>query len=338
MQRRGVTAGGLFIVDHTKVIDHYPEPEALAEISERRVGNGGGAFNLLIDLARLGAPFPLEAVGRVGQDADGRWIVERCRSFGIATLHLRAVADVATSFTDVMTERQSGRRTFFHQRGANALLEIEDFGLSESASRLLYLGYPMLLDRLDAPHPSAGVRAAELLRRARALGLTTCVDFVTAPRERFAGIVPAILRHTDLCLMNELEAERATGIRLRVDGRLQAQRLDQAAQALLALGVHTAVVLHFPEGAVALTADGERAAQGSVLVPAERIAGTAGAGDAFAAGFLLSWHEGRSLAEGLLAGAAVAATCLLDPTTSDGLRPLGACLALARELGQRPAP
>jgi len=338
MALSGVLAGGLFIVDHTKVIDRYPEPETLAEIGERRVGNGGGAFNLLVDLARLGAPFPLEAVGRVGQDPDGAWVVERCRALGIGTTQLRSVADLPTSITDVMTERSSGRRTFFHLRGANARLDIEDFDLGASQARLLYLGYPMLLDRLDAPHATAGVRAAELLRLARAAGRVTCVDFVTAQPERFPEIAPAILRHTDLCLMNELEAERATGIRLRDGERLACERLDGAAEALLALGVSALAVIHFPEGALARATSGERASQGSVLVPPERIAGTAGAGDAFAAGLLLAWHEGRSLADALLAAVSAAATCLSDPTTSDGLQPLDACLALGRELGHRPAP
>jgi sugar/nucleoside kinase (ribokinase family) len=336
--RSGVMAGGLFIVDHTKIVDRYPEPESLAEIGDQYASNGGGPFNLLVDLARLGARFPLEAVGRVGDDGDGEWILSRCRDCGIDTAQLRKTPDVATSSTDVMTERDSGRRTFFHCPGANAHLDVDDFDLGTSAALLLYFGYPTLLGRLDAPHPDQGTRGAELLRRGQEAGFTTCVDFVTAPAERFVGVASALLPHTDLCFMNELEAERSTGIVLRSGARLMAERLDDAARALIDLGVSTCVVLHAPEGAHVRSRDGHTARIGSVCVPRELIVGTAGAGDAFAAGFLMAWHQGAAPDDGLRAGAAAAAVCLLDATTSEGLRPLEQCLAFADRHGFRPAP
>jgi sugar/nucleoside kinase (ribokinase family) len=338
MTRCGVMAGGLFIVDHTKVVDRYPEPEGVAEIAERYMSNGGGPFNLLVDLARLGAGFRLEAVGRVGDDSDGEWILSRCRSHGVDVNRLLKTPEASTSSTDVMTERQSGRRTFFHHRGANALLDIDDFDLNGSAARLLYLGYPMLLGRLDDRHAEQGTRGAELLRRARKAGFVTCVDFVTAPPERFIGVASAILPHTDICLMNELEAERSTGIVLRDGGRLVAERLDQAARALIGLGVGMSVAIHAPEGAHVRNTKGDTARIGSVLVPKERIAGTAGAGDAFAAGFLMVWHQGGALEDAARAGTAAAAVCLLDATTSEGLRPLEECLSFARTYGLRPPP
>jgi sugar/nucleoside kinase (ribokinase family) len=80
------------------------------------------------------------------------------------------------------------------------------------------------------------------------------------------------------------------------------------------------------------------ARRGSARVPTERIRGTAGAGDAFAAGFLLGWHEQTSLDEALLNGIAAATACLLEPTTSDGVRPLAEYLELVSTLGLRPAP
>jgi len=336
--RAGVMAGGIFIVDHTKIIDRYPEPESLAEIGDSYRSNGGGPFNLLVDLARLAAAIPLEAVGRVGDDSDGEWILSRCRSCGIDVSQLRATPAATTSSTDVMTERATGRRTFFHCPGANALLDVDDFDLSRSSARLLYFGYPTLLAHLDARHSQEGTRAAELLRRARAAGFTTCVDFVTAPAERLAAVAPAILRHTDICLMNELEAERVTGIALRHGDRLVAERLDDAAQALIELGVTSCAVIHAPEGAHVRARTGETARIGSVRVPREQIVGTAGAGDAFAAGFLMVWHQGGALDAALRAGAAAAAVCLLDATTSEGLRPLSECLAFADAHGYRPAP
>ena len=338
MHRNGIAAGGTFVVDHTKLIDAFPEPEALAHILDCRVSNGGGPFNLLVDLARLEAPFPLRAIGCVGSDRDGQWCAQRCREHGVDTTRLRVCSGVGTSFTDVMTERESGRRTFFYRAGANALLDIDDFGVADLDTRLLYLGYPMVLDRLDAPHPESGTRSAELLRQARATGAQTCVDLVTAAPERFDTVVPPVLRQADLCLMNELEAERLTGLGLRQNGELVGDRGVAAARSILDRGVHRCVVIHSAEGAVALAKDGACARRGSAWVPPERIGGSAGAGDAFAAGFLLGWHEQAGLDEALLDGIAAATACLLEPTTSDGVRPLAECRELIRALGLRAAP
>jgi len=338
MQRNGIAAGGTFVVDHTKLIDAFPEPETLAHVLDYRVSNGGGPFNLLVDLARLEAPFPLQAIGCVGADRDGDWCADRCRQHGIDVTRLRVCTEADTSFTDVMTEQATARRTFFYRPGANALVDIDDFGVAELDTRLVYLGYPMVLDRLDEPHPESGTRAAELLRQVRAAGVGTCVDLVTAAPERFGAVVSPLLRYTDLCLMNELEAERLTGNELRPNGRLAGDRLVAAAKAVLDRGVRRCVVIHAAEGAVALTAEDVCSRLGSARIPPERLAGTAGAGDAFAAGFLLGWHERSGLDGAVLNGVAAATACLLEPTTSDGVRPLRECLELAEELGLRPPP
>ena len=119
--RRGLLAGGNWIVDHVKIVDVYPQPEQLANIQSQAQGTGGAPYNVLIDLARSGAPFPLFAAGLVGKDEAGRQILEDCRKHKIDTRFLGTTPKAPTSFTDVMTEQGGGRRTFFHSRGANAL-------------------------------------------------------------------------------------------------------------------------------------------------------------------------------------------------------------------------
>jgi hypothetical protein len=58
-QRSGVLAGGNWIVDRVKIVDCYPEQDGLARILGHSISNGGSPYNLLKDLARLEAPFPL---------------------------------------------------------------------------------------------------------------------------------------------------------------------------------------------------------------------------------------------------------------------------------------
>src|SRR5688500_17438032 len=108
--RAGILAGGNWIVDRLKVIDKYPHEQALANILAESVGNGGSPFNLLVDLARLGASFPLAGVGLIGEDAEGDWIVRRCRDHGIDATQVRVQPGAPTSYTDVMTVRATGCR------------------------------------------------------------------------------------------------------------------------------------------------------------------------------------------------------------------------------------
>ena len=78
--RSGILAAGNWIRDHVKTVDAWPQEDGLANILDQNTGNGGGPYNLLKDLSRMGAPFPLTAIGLVGDDSDGRAILEDCRA------------------------------------------------------------------------------------------------------------------------------------------------------------------------------------------------------------------------------------------------------------------
>ena len=82
--RNGILAGGNWILDRTKIIDVYPAQDALANILAETSCNGGGAYNVLVDLARLQAPFPLAAVGLVGDDSAVLDVVGQARRNGVS--------------------------------------------------------------------------------------------------------------------------------------------------------------------------------------------------------------------------------------------------------------
>ena len=326
--RSGILSGGNWIVDKLKVIDTYPQQDALANILSQSIGNGGSPFNVLIDLAKLGAPFPLAGIGLVGDDSDGKWIRQQCERHTIDSTQLRVHAEAPTSYTDVMTVRSSGRRTFFHQRGANAFLGPEHFDFTTNNGKIFHLGYLLLLDQLDQLDAEFGTVAARILHSAREAGFKTSVDVVSEDGQRFANIVLPALKQVDYCILNEFEIERTTGISTRPNGDIDLTAIKNASQQLLAAGVREWVVVHYPEGATALGHDGKFRVQGSLRIPQSEIVGTVGAGDAFAAGLLFGLHEDTSMETALLYGVTAAASCLLGMGTSDGLRPLSACLEL----------
>jgi sugar/nucleoside kinase (ribokinase family) len=334
--RTGILAGGNWIVDAVKMIDVWPQQDTLANISSTTKGTGGSPFNILVDMAMMGAAFPLLAAGLVGDDDNGQWIVDVCAKHRIETSALLRSTKAATSFTDVMTVQGSGRRTFFHARGANAQLGPEHFDFSKTNARIFHLGYLLLLDRMDGPSATHGTVAAEVLAAAQATGLKTSVDCVSEDSDRFAKIVLPALKHVDYCIMNEFEAGRCTGRKVRNGDTLDRTELRAAMQTLLDGGVRERVVVHFPEGGVALGRDGAWDEHGSVKLPASGyIKGAAGAGDAFAAGVLYGWHENLPVRDQLRIGVCAAAANLSEETCTDGLRPLKDCLALGDRFGYR---
>src|SRR5437660_4094873 len=333
----GLLAGGNWIIDQVKIIDVYPQPEQLGNIRSQSQGTGGAPYNVLIDLANSGVPFPLLAAGLVGEDALGDQILADCRKHDIDTKHLAATPKAPTSYTDVMTEQGHGRRTFFHARGANAHWNGDDLDFNKTRPRIFHLGYLLLLDALDQPDSRFGTKAARLLASAQAAGIKTSVDVVSEDSDRFSKIVNPALKHVDYCILNEIEAGKTTGFAVRQkDGALDTVALRHAAGALLQQGVRELVVIHFPEGAFARTRKGEDVWQASLKLPSDYIAGTAGAGDAFCAGVLLGLHEGWPLQRCLLTGVCIAAACLSHPTCTAGVKSLASSLALARKFGFKP--
>jgi sugar/nucleoside kinase (ribokinase family) len=323
-ERSGLLAGGNFIVDQLKLVDHYPEQDRLAFVSSQSRTNGGGPYNILKDLAAMGAPFPLAAIGMVGDDENGRWIQDDLRASGIDISQLHVTNEAATSYTDVFSVESTGRRTFFHQPGANALLEPAHFDFSNSSAKLFHYAYLMLLDRLDRFDASGSTAAASVLARARAAGLVTSVDMVSAGRPGFRELVLAALPQADHLFGNEIEA----GLLLDqpLDGSLPG--LAEAAARLLDLGVNEAVVLHSPAGAVAVEKSGASYVRPSLKLPADFSKGATGAGDAFAAGYLHGLHEGWPMERRLQLATCAAAACLRHPSPSAGLLPVADCLAL----------
>jgi sugar/nucleoside kinase (ribokinase family) len=335
--RCGLLAGGNWIVDRVKIIDAYPHPEQVGYILGQRSGTGGAPYNLLIDLARLGVDFPLAGAGLLGHDRDGESILENCRHHKIDSRWLRTTPHLPTSFSEVMSVQATGQRTFFHFRGANALWKAQDLDFGKTKARIFHLGYLLLLDALDQPDRLYGTRAAALLRLAQQAGLKTSVDVISDNSERFARVLVSALKFTDYCILNEHEAGWATGFKIRQpEGQIDPVALRHASGALLQMGVRELVVIHYPEGSFARTRKGDDAWQPALKVPPKALAGTVGAGDAFAAGVLLGLHEGWDLSRCLLSGVCVAASSLSHPTASAGVKPLKACHALARKYGFQP--
>lgn len=331
--RNGILGAGSWIVDHVKLIDRFPAQDTLATIESSSDGSGGSPYNILIDLAKLGAKMPLEAAGLVGEDDDGRSILADCKAHGIDTSRMQTTREADTSYTDVMTVRSTGRRTFFHCRGANALFDESHVDPAASEAKHFHLGYLLLLDRLDAIAADGTTGASRLLERASDAGMLTSVDLVSEDSDRFAAVMAPALPHIDFLIINELEAARTSGVDVMADGKPDAAKLAEAAARLIDAGVRRWVIIHHPDGALARSTNGEVVTHGSVRLPDGYIQGAAGAGDAFAAGALFGIHDELPMEQCLKIAACAAASNLGDPTCTGGIRPLDECLEFGESHG-----
>ena len=330
----GILAGGNWIIDNVKIVDVYPKEDKLANILKESNSNGGAPYSVLKAISKMGFQFPLTGIGAIGDDERGDYILNECQKLNIDSSQIIKVQNSNTSYTDVMTVLGTGRRTFFHSRGANAYLDESYFNFSGHKSKIFHLGYLLLLDRLDAIGSDGLTGAAKVLRDAKQSGLITSADLVSEQSERFKTIIPLALQYVDILFVNEFEAGMLTDIEIcDEEGECSIVNAYQAADAILNAGVQRWVIIHFPKGAIALNKSGEKLFQPSVKMPVEKIKGSVGAGDAFAAGVLAGVHEDWTMAKCLLLGVNVAAASLMDASSSESIVPWQECLKIGEDFG-----
>jgi len=332
MQRQGILTAGNFLVDYIKLIDGYPAEDMLTIIRSQTRSNGGGPYNMAKNLSRMKVHFPVFAAALLGDDDNGRWILDDLQASGVDTSLVYLTKERGTSFTDVMSNLRNGRRTFFHDPGTNALFDGAQVDFTNTTAKILHLGLLMILEKMDSFADDGETYAAHFLARASAAGLITSIDLVSTDHPRFRDIALSALRHTDYAIINELEASRILGRTIPADSIADIQ---SAVEELIQLGVRRAAVIHTEHGGFLSTTEGQFISRPALALPQGFIQGANGAGDAFATGFLHGIHEEWTLEKSLDLGIAAAAACLSDPTPSNGLRPIADLFDLSAQYGSR---
>ncbi len=321
-QRKGIACGGNWILDRVKVVDYYPAECSIANISAESMGGGGCSFNVTLNLAIFDSQLDLYPVGVIGNDANGDYLIEQYRQHARVHLEqLKRTDKAGTSYTDVFNVASTGRRTFFHYQGANALFCPEDVDLDKLPVDLFHLGYLNLLNTMSQADDRHGTVAARLLAQIRERNIKTSIDLVSEDSDRYRQIVPPALRLSTYCIINDYEAEKLSGIPIRQNQTLLPGNLKGIATAILGFGVDELVVIHFPEGAYLLTRDRSEIYQPSLDLPESYIVGSTGAGDSFYAGVLYGLHRGWSYEKTLRFAICAGAMNLSHLTTTGGIRP-----------------
>jgi sugar/nucleoside kinase (ribokinase family) len=289
------------------------------EESERvEYGTGGMALNNSVNMADMGADYPIRVMGKVGCDENAARIRTYLANHRLDDSLLIVTPDHPTSTTQVLYIRDSsGRvnRTFRHSFGAMGDFRPADIRYEAlSDLRIVMIGYCLLMPLFDRGDPDYGAVIGRALERIRSMGILTCIDFVTPKREKWWKFkrFRKTLRWVDILSIGEDQAEGITGL---ADERAACRSLVEDC------GVGLAVVHCGDRGANHLySAATGLISQPIFIVPPEEYAGNTGAGDAFTSGLLHCIHRGWNPAVSLKYATAAAAVSLGSVTSTGAMR------------------
>ncbi|ARV61811.1 ribokinase [Nostocales cyanobacterium HT-58-2] len=254
---------------------------------------GGKGANQAVASARLG--IPTDMVGRIGADSFGAELVNSLQASGVQTDNI-VVDETISSGVAVIAVDVRGENQIVVVPGANGCVNQEDV---ERLSRLLPDAKAVLL-QFEIPLPAV-VAAAKVATEA---GVTVILDPAPVQKE-----VPSELyRLVDIMTPNEVEAGQLVGF--PVDGEESGKK---AAAVLQQRGVKNVIVKLGAKGVVCATPEK------TFFLPAFPVhtVDTTAAGDAFNGGLAAALHEGLSLHQAVVWGAAAGALA----TTKPGAQP-----------------
>ena len=321
MNKKGIAVAGNLIVDTLYPVMGFAKPGELSNIcGDVDIATGGAVCNNIMDLATLDPNLPLVALGRIGDDENGRYVQKKLGEFpNIDQQHVKVGG--TTAFSLVLADEITKQRTFYECSGANAHFCEEDIPWDKLDVDMLHIGYILLLETLDEEDSQYGTKMAKLLHRAQQQGIKTSIDVVSETGERFKNLVCPALKYTDYCVINEVEASATTGIELRKeDGTLLKENFPAALHKLKEMGVSTWAVIHCPEVGMGLDENNNLVEVKSIKLPKGWIAGTVGAGDAFCSGVTYAAWKGEDLKSAIELGTASAVCSLSKPGSTEGMR------------------
>jgi|SRR5688572_24261178 len=263
--------------------------EAEASGDAVRIGPGGSAANFAVHAARLGARSRF--VCRVGRDWPGEMLARAMRDEGVeAEVHV--TDEEPTGRVLVMVDPKGNRRMFSYP-GASATLQPDDLDPAwfEGLAAFHLTGYSLLR---EGPREAA-LHAMRLARE----GGARLVSLDPNPGHLIRDYGPARFRDVikglgfDVVFPNVEEGKLLAGE--GVPGVVAERLLDVAPLVVLTLG---------EEGCLVATRHGQ------TLVPAsrvDRVVDVTGAGDAFAAGFVVEYARAGDAVAAAGAGSALAA-------------------------------
>ncbi len=319
MENRGIVVAGGVIVDIYYGAKTYPKEGRLSNIDFVEQGVGGSG-NLILDLAKMDNTLPVTVNTIIGDGSNGRFVNKIFAEHD--NIDTSAISHKGkTPMTIVVDSEDSKERTFLYLAGSSDEFDETYIPWEELKGKIFHLEYLLLMKKVDSRDEVFGTHGAKILHQAKQRGWITSVDAVSREGDEEREIVACALKYTDICSINELEAENVTGIKLLEAGEVDEKKVVAALREMKRLGVAKWAVIHSPKYSYGLDCVTQEIVKvKSLQLPSGYIKGTTGAGDAFCGGILYSAHEGKSLEEAMEFATASAACSLSATGGSEGMR------------------
>ncbi|WP_299294749.1 ribokinase [uncultured Tateyamaria sp.] len=180
---------GSINIDNVYRVPHLPAPGETLGAAVYQQGLGGKGANMSVAIARAAAR--VAHIGAVGPE--GAWTVERLMEYGVDTRFISRLTDTATGHANISVA-DDGENQIILYTGTNHLISDDMIGAALSSAAAG--------DMLVMQNETNG--QAHAARMAKALGLR--VVYAAAPFD--ADAVAQVLPHTDILVLNQIEAEQ----------------------------------------------------------------------------------------------------------------------------------
>ena len=280
------TSMGFYTFDALcRPVNSLPPGAGTYFIEDFALAVSGAAGSASIVAAKHG--LKVQAVGGVGNDLMGDWVLRRLGDFGVDTENMQRCPDFYTS-SSIVTTRPDGARPALHRLGATAGFYVDDDHVDRVLDTgIFHIGGVGLMDLMDKG------RSAEVMAEAKRRNCITTLDVFASTPDDMALIKP-LLPHTDYFMPSEEEAMALSGL----------SDYEDIAKFLLDLGVGAVILTLGADGAMYRGSDGEK-----IDLPAYDIdvVCTCGCGDCFNAGFATGLHLKKSTEDCIRLGQASSA-------------------------------
>ena len=275
----------------------------------------GAAGSAVIVAAKHG--LKSRAVGGVGHDDMGDWVLMKLASFGIDTT-MMARCDGFTTSSSLVTTRPDGARPALHKRGATDGFYIDDSQIDDLLdTRILHVGGVGLMNRMDAG------RTEEIMAEAKRRGVITTLDVFASTADDLPKVA-RLLPYTDYFLPSEEEGQALSGL---TDNR-------DLAQFLIDKGAECVILTLGADGAFCRHRDGT---EFRVPAFAVDVKCTCGCGDCFNGGFATGLIKGVPLVEAVQIAQASSAQNATGLGSQAGVRDFASTLAFIQSTPPRAA-
>jgi sugar/nucleoside kinase (ribokinase family) len=251
--------------------------------------NGGDALNVAVVASRLGNDVGF--CGKIGDDAQGTYLIDKMKEFGLSTDGVIVTPDAPTS-TAVALIRNAGARNFLFNGGATLTFAYEDIPKQVVIDKdIIFVGGTFTMPLFD------GEGARKLFKEAKEMGKITAMDTTYDSSGQWMKTIEPCLEYLDYFMPSEEQARDITG----------KDTAEEMGKVLRDKNVKNVIIKMGSEGVYVLNDDINALFPPP---PVEEVIDTTGAGDSFVAGFLTGINRGMEVVESIELGQAVAARCI----------------------------